>query len=240
MALEYKATDLPGKILYNKEFSIQIRSITPIEQKYILSLSQKEQKTNRDYVEFLKKLVMIDNPQMTFEELYWFDVQYLLYRIRYLTYPKHPIKLGFKCHSCGEPVEQALDMGALEIATPENVQNTITLDNLGEFKIRNKLMCDDITIEEFSKKMGFDMEDLQLRLLLLDLCLISDNGRKIEELYSLAEQGEITADDIFKVEKWFETNIWGVKEHVNIKCPHCQKEASRGYLLSIEDFFSIV
>ena len=240
MALEYKATDLPGKILYPKEFSIQIRSITPIEQKYILSLSQKEQKTNRDYVNFLKKLVMIDNPQMTFKELYWFDVQYLLYRIRYLTYPKHPIKLGFKCQNCGEPVEQSLDMGALEIDTPENVQTTIVLDNLGEFKIRNKLMQDDITIEEFSKKMNFDMEDLQLRLLLLDLCLISDNGRKIEELYSLAEQGEITADDIFKVEKWFETNIWGVKERVNITCPHCQKEASRGYLLSIEDFFSIV
>ena len=240
MALEYKATDLPGKTLYEKPFSIQIRSITPIEQKYILSLSQKEQKTNRDYINFLKKLVIIDNPEMTFEELYWFDVQYMLYRIRYLTYPKHPIKLGFKCHNCEHVIEQPLDIGTLDISEPENTERTIVLDNLGELKIRNKLMGDDVKIEEFSKKMGFDLEDLQLRLLLLDLCLISDNGRTIEELYALAEQGEITADDIFKIEHWFETNVWGVKEQVHIKCNNCQKEASRGYLLSIEDFFSIV
>ena len=32
--MEYKATDLPGKSLYKIPFNLQIRSITPIEQKY--------------------------------------------------------------------------------------------------------------------------------------------------------------------------------------------------------------
>ena len=41
--IEYKATDLPGKIAYEKPFNVKIRCITPVEQKYILSLSQKEQ-----------------------------------------------------------------------------------------------------------------------------------------------------------------------------------------------------
>ena len=93
MAFEYYAVDLPGKILYPKEFSAKIRRITPIEQKYILSLSQKQQKSNRDYIDFLKKLVAFDNPEMTFEELYWFDIQYILYKIRFTTYEKYPIKL---------------------------------------------------------------------------------------------------------------------------------------------------
>ena len=60
--IEYKATDLPGKIAYEKPFNVKIRCITPVEQKYILSLSQKEQKTAKEYMEFLKKLIQIDNP----------------------------------------------------------------------------------------------------------------------------------------------------------------------------------
>ena len=92
MAHEYYAVDLPGKMLYEKEFNISNRRITPIEQKYILSLSQKQQKSNKDYVDFIKKLIQFDNPEMTFEQLYWFDVQYLLYRIRFTTYEKYPIR----------------------------------------------------------------------------------------------------------------------------------------------------
>ena len=101
MPQEYYAIDLPGKILYDKEFSISVRRITPIEQKFILSLSQKEQKTNRDYINFVKKLISIDNPEVTFEDLYWFDIQYILYRIRFTTYEKYPIKLIFKCKGYG-------------------------------------------------------------------------------------------------------------------------------------------
>ena len=53
MSQEFYAVDLPGKSLYDKEFSVSIRKITPIEQKYILSLSQKEQKSSRDYINFI-------------------------------------------------------------------------------------------------------------------------------------------------------------------------------------------
>lgn len=240
MAIEYKATDLPGKSLYDKQFSVQIRSITPIEQKYILSLSQKDQKSTYDYMNFLKKLIIIDNPEMKFEDLYWYDIQYLLYRIRYLTYTKYPIKLGFKCSECGSPITLDLDIGQLDIDEPENIQKTVLLDNLGEVAIRNKTVGDDATIEEFAKARNLDInEDIQMRLLLLDLCLLSKE-RSLAELYALAESGELTANDILTVEHWFEDNTWGVKEIVDVKCPKCNKEASKGYLLSIEDFFSVI
>lgn len=239
MAIEYKATDLPGKRLYKKDFNVQIRCVTPIEQKYILSLSQKEQKTNKDYVDFIKKLVMIDNPEMKFEDLFWFDVQYLLYKIRYLTYAKYPIKLDFTCRECGNTITQELDIGSMKIDEPENVQSTIVLDNLGEIEIRNKVMGDDVRIDDFMRKLKLDEKDIQTRILLLDLCLIS-NTKSLPELYALAERGDITASDIVTIENWFADNQWGVNEELLVRCNHCGKEASRGYVLSIEDFFSVI
>lgn len=239
--MEYKATDIPGKKLYNTEFNIQIRPVTPIEQKYIVSLSQKEQKSTLDYVNFLKKLIVTDNPEVPFENLYWYDVQYLLYRIRYMTYPKFPLKLGFKCSGCGETVSHELDIGSLDIIEPENIQRTIFLDNLGEYPIRNKWVGDDLTIEEFAKRKNIDItDDIPMRVLLLDLLTISGKGQTLDELYALAEEGTITASDIANIEEWFSNNTWGIKEEVKIKCKKCNKEASRGYVLSIEDFFSVV
>ena len=237
--IEYKATDLPGKTAYEKPFNLQIRCITPVEQKYILSLSQKEQRTSKEYTEFLKKLVQIDNPEVTFEDLYWFDVQYLLYKIRYLTYAKYPIKLVFRCDECGEEITKELDIGQLKIDEPNIENNTIILDNLGETKIRNKIVRDDIDIEAFIKRNRIDPDDVQTRLLLIDLCLIKGD-KTLEEVYRWAENGDITAPDIIVIEKWIENNIWGVQEELLIKCPKCEKEVSRGYALSIEDFFSVI
>ena len=252
MAQEYYAIDLPGKMLYDKEFTVSIRRITPIEQKFILSLAQKQQKTNKDYIDFIKKLVMISDPTVQFEDLYWFDIQYILYRIRFTTYEKYPIKLTFRCRGtvenddgelidCNEEINKELEMGELIINTPDDLPeltDTIVLDTLGETKIRQKIMRDDITIDDFCKRHKIDKNDTQMRLLLLDLCLISKE-KSLEELYKLAEEGEITAEDIVNIEQWFSNTIWGIKEELIVKCPKCGKEESRGYILALEDFFSI-
>jgi hypothetical protein len=247
MAYEYYAVDLPGKTLYDKEFSVEVRRITPIEQKFILSLSQKQQRTNKDYIDFIKKLVKINNPEVQFEDLYWFDVQYLLYKIRFTTYAKYPIKLQFRCNGedadgnpCEEEIHAKLEIGDLVTLEPSDLPNMtreLTLDNLGVTKIRNKIMRDDITIDDFAKKNKIDVTDPQMRLLLLDLCLITTD-RSLDELYNLADNGSITAEDIIAIENWFTNNIWGVKEEITVKCPKCGKEESRAYLLALEDFFS--
>lgn len=243
MAFEYYAVDLPGKILYPKEFNAKVRRITPIEQKYILSLSQKQQRTNKDYIDFLKKLVEFDNPEMTFEQLYWFDVQYLLYKIRFTTYEKYPIKLVFKCdeEGCNEEINVNLNIGDIIPSEASDIENLVTgihLENLGDTHIRQKVMGDDLVIDEFLKKhKEVDDKDPQMRLLLLDLCFIS-NGRSLDEMWNLANDGTITVEDITKVEEWFTKTIWGVKEEVTVKCPKCGKESSRAYILALEDFFS--
>lgn len=239
---EYIAIDLPGKLLYKKEFNTTIRKITPIEQKYIISLSQKEQKTNKDYIDFIKKLVSFDNPEMTFEELFWYDVQYILYRIRFITYSKYPIKLEFTCleENCEEKISRELKAEELVIYTPDDLKDVsfkINLDVLGEVDIRNKTIGDDIVIDNFMRQKRMDPEDLQMRLLLLDLCLVA-NGKSLAEMYKFAEEGAISAEDIVRIEEWFTKAVWGVKEELKVKCPKCGKEESRSYMLATEDFFS--
>ena len=99
-------------------------------------------------------------------------------------------------------------------------------------------MGDDILIDDFMEKNQLD-QDPQTRLLLVDLCLIS-NGRSLDEMWQLANDGTITAEDIIAIEDWFSKTIWGVKEEITVKCPKCGKESSRGYILALEDFFSAV
>ena len=255
MAQEYYAIDIPGKILYDKEFNVSVRKITPLEQKYILSLSSKEQRTNKDFIDFIKKLVMIDNPEVRFEDLYWFDVQYILYRIRFATYAKYPVKLKFICQNrvpsednpkemerCNQEIRHELKIDELKIYTPDDIENlktTVVLDNLGEIKIRQKTMNDDLVIDDMIKKYKIDPDDLQMRLLLLDLCLISKD-KSVDELYQAASNGDITAEDIAAIEEWFTNTIWGVKEQVTIKCPKCGKEETRSYTLALEEFFSAI
>lgn len=242
MLQEYYAIDLPGKMLYDKDFNVSVRKITPLEQKYILSLSQKEQRTSKDYLTFIKNLVRIDNSEIKFEDLFWFDVEYMLYRLRFVTYAKYPIKLVFTCRECGEKIKQDLKMEELIINTPDDLpdlKRTLELENLGETKIRNKCVGDDVIIEEFAKANDIDVvNDLQMRLLLTDLLVIS-NGKSLNEMYEKASSGEVTVSDIYEIEKWLQDTVWGVKQEMVVKCPKCGKEETRGYSLSLEDFFSI-
>jgi len=240
MPIHTQAIDLPGKSAYTKEFSVSLRAITPVEVKYIISLANKQQKDNKDYINFLKRLVIFSNPEMTFEELYWFDVQYILYRIRFLTYTRYPLKLNFDCSECGEKIKVELDMSSLNILEPTDIEgrtDTITLDNLGEVHIRNKIMRDDLEIDEIIRKLHLD-DDPYTRLLLLDLCLISD-GKYLMDLWKLAEDGTITPQDIMTIEEWFVKNVWGVKEEILVRCPKCGKEETREFTLPLEAFFSV-
>ena len=243
---QYMAVDLPGQMLYEKEFSVKIRKITPIEQKYIISLSTKEQRTSKDYLDFLKKLIVISDPEVQFEDLFYFDLRYILYRIHFVTYSAHPFKLEFVCGKetdagqCNQKIIKELNANELVIHTPDDLPeliDTIELENLGTLHIRNKILRDDITIENFIRTNKLDPNDLQINILLLDLCAISVD-RDIKELYAAACTGELTVEDIIKIEDWINNTVWGVDETVNIKCPVCGMEESREYFLSLEDFFS--
>lgn len=239
---EYMAIDLPGKPLYPKQFNVSVRKITPIEQKYIISLGKKEQRNSKDYLNFVKKLVAFDNPEMTFEELFAFDLRYILYRIRFATYAKYPVKLTYRCLNpdCKSDITEELNLDTLQIYEPSDLKDVkfeINLEKLGPVAIRNKIVKDDVEIEEFVKRHNIDEDNFDMRLLFLDLLAVSE-GRSLEEMYKLAEEDQITAEDIANIEHWLEKAVWGVKEELKVKCPKCGKEETRAYELVLEDFFS--
>lgn len=252
---EYYAIDLPGKAIYDREFTVKIRKITPVEQKFISSLIQKEQSADKDFIAFIKQLVCFDSVDpakpMTFERLYDFDLTYLLYRIRFTTYPKYPIKAVFKCdnhdktdHACEHVFTKEVNMSELQIFTPDDLSgfsNTIVLENLKETTIRNKIIQDELDIDNYIKVHKLDASDTNTRLLLLDLCIIKGD-RTLEEMYKLAETGEISAQDLVDIENWLVNSVWGVKEEVQeLTCPKCNKEViSKGFSMPLEYFFRVV
>lgn len=240
---EYFAVDLPGKSLYNIDFSTEVRKITPIEMKFANSLFQKQQIQPQEYIDFYKKMIRFTNPEMTFEKLFWFDFQYILYQIRFRTFKNYPIKLVLNCKNeeCEKEFTQPLDIGALQILEPSDLPNfktKIELDNLGSVTIRNKTMQDDVDIYNFAKAHKIDITQLENVIFMADLCAIA-NEYTLEELYKFAEDGTLTAEDILKIEDWIKNSIWGVKEEFLAKCPFCGKEEPRRYSLTLGDYFSV-
>lgn len=241
--IEYYPIDLPGKSLYTIPFNIEIRKVTPLEVKYAFSLFQKQQLSPDEYLDFLKKFIRFDNQEMTAEKLFWFDFKYILYQIRYKTFKNYPIKLHFTCSNeeCGKEFVHELDIGALQILEPSDIQDfstKIELDNLGRVDIRNKTVGDDAIIYEFAKSKDIDLTSIDNLVFLADLAAIS-NVYSLEELYKFAEEGTLTAEDILKIEDWLAKTIWGFKEEIMIKCPICGKEEPRQYILSLGDYFSV-
>ena len=128
----------------------------------------------------------------------------------------------FKCDAedCDEEIKVNLNIGDIIPSEASDIEGLVTgihLDNLGDTYIRQKTMGDDLAIDAFLKKHPeIANDDLQMRLLLLDLCLIS-NGRSLDEMWSLAEDGTLTAEDMMKIEEWFGNTVWGVKEAQNVE-----------------------
>lgn len=239
--MEYYPIDLPGKNLYEVNFNIKIRKVTPLEIKYVSDLFSKQHFEVKEYVAFLRKLVEFDNPEMTFEKLYWYDLQYILYNIRFKTFSKFPMKIKQVCSDCGKEFTQQIDIGSLTINEPSDIEGfsrTLQLDNLGEVKVHNKLVGDDLKIENFLESHRMDKEDWNNITFIAVLCAI-EGQYSLEELYKFAEDGTLTAEDMILIEDWIEKNIWGVKEEILVKCPKCGKEETKAYAVSLVDYFSV-
>lgn len=247
MAIEYYTTDLPGKKLYDIPFITKIRKVNIMEIKYASSLFQKQEATVKEYMDFITKFIEFDNPEMNVSKLFWYDLQYLLYQIRYRTFKNYPIKLSFACDGkkedgsdCEKEFQVPLDIGALIPIEPSDIEgftDTIELENLGKVKIRAKLVEDDIKIEEFAKQKDLSLDDIDTLIMLSNFCAIT-TSLTLEEVYEYAQDGTLTIEDLMKIEDWRLKNVWGMKEEIKVKCPVCGKEEVRPFKLSLTDYFS--
>jgi hypothetical protein len=175
-------------------------------------------------------------------------LQYILYQIRYRTFPNFPIRIVATCtgtlkdgERCEKEFSQPLDIGSLDIYEPKDIEGfttEFTLENLGKVHLHNKRVGDDLMIAEFAKQHNLNVVDDPSTLIFLsELSAIDEYS--LEDMYKYAEDGTLTAEDILRIEDWIAKNIWGVKEIITIKCPICGKEESRQYTLRLDDYFSV-
>ncbi len=231
---EYYNTRVPGEALYDLVEPIQIRKITPIEQKRFLSLLNNEA-TNEELIKFINQLIIGVDPT----KLYWPDYYYILYQLRLTSYKMIPLNMHFKCPECGEHNKIEIDITKLKVDDiPETYtrDTKINLENFGEVPIRYKQVGDDIACDMFMKQRRLDEKDDNLKILVYDLLLLS-NWKPLNELWALAENGDITVQDIALIEKFIDDNTWGVREEYTYVCRHCNKEVSNPFAVRLDDFF---
>ena len=154
---EYYDVDLPGKLNYGPGIKVEIKKITPFEQKKFYSQmvnAANEEAQDKVFLEFVKSLVKTTG--IEFEDLYYPDYVFLIYQIREVTYKLFPLKLYYTCEDCGKRQSIEVKIDELQIETlDEKLKDTIDLENFGEVAIRFKQIKDDNKVTEFLKSKNF-------------------------------------------------------------------------------------
>lgn len=236
---EYYKIELPGKLNYAQDVSVEVKKITPFEQKKFYSAmvnAQNEEEQDKIVKNFVKGLVKCEN--IAFEDLYYPDYVFLLYQIREVTYKLFPLKYYYTCSECGQKQSVEIKINTLQIESlDEKLIDVIELDNFGEVAIRFKVIKDDDIVTEFLKSKGEDPEDIFMRILAAELLLL-EKWQPLEETWEMAKTGQITTQDITKIEEFIANNGWGVHEEIHHKCVKCGKEVAENYTIDPASFFS--
>lgn len=236
---EYYDVELPGQITYDGPVKVEIRKITPFEQKKFYSnmvTAKNEEEQDKVIKDFTKSLLKLEG--IEFEDLYYPDYIFLLYQIREVTYKLFPLKYYYTCPDCGQRQGVEIKVDELKINTLDDpLDKTVVTDNFGEVAIRFKTIKDDTIVSEFLKKQGEDPEDIFMRVLAAELSLL-DKWQPLEETWEMAKTGQITSQDISRIEEFIAKSDWGVIEEIHNKCQKCGKEVAESYSIDPASFFS--
>ena len=236
---EYYKVELPGKLSYAQDVSVEVKKITPFEQKKFYSAmvnAQSEEDQDKVVKNFVKNLVKCEN--IAFEDIYYPDYVFLLYQIREVTYKLFPLKYYYTCSKCNQKQSAEIKIDNLQIESlDEKIQETIELDNFGEVAIRFKVIKDDDIVTEFLKSKNEDPTDIFMRILAAELLLL-EKWQPLEETWEMAKTGQITTQDVTRIEEFIAKNEWGVREEIHTKCNKCGKEVAENYTIDPASFFS--
>jgi len=236
---EYYSVDLPGAVNYDTPIKVEVRKITPFEQKKFYSnmvAADNEEAQDKVIKEFTKDLLKCEG--ITFEDLYYPDYVFLLYQIREVTYKLFPLKYYYTCPECGQRQSVEIKIDNLKINTLDDpLPKSIELEEFGEVAIRFKTVRDDKTVTDFLKQHGEKTDDIFMRILAAELLLL-ERWKPLEETWEMAKSGQITSQDISRIEEFIAKGDWGVIEEVSNKCPKCGKEVAESYSIDPASFFS--
>lgn len=225
-----ETTQIPGYALYESlgmkmEKEFRLRAMTTLEEKIRLS--------SPGFATLARVIqnCLVNNKDIDVRDLKLFDFQYLMYKVRTVTYGAgYPVQIT--CPHCKRQFTNTFDLSALKVnEVPSDFSEPIKIGPLPVSK--DVLECRMLTArdyidlpdecDEFLKKYPDYDGDPEF---ILDLCrrVLTVNGKEIPNLRSYLEQLHARDYQYFSKKYLDLTNGFGIDTTVNVECPYCKEK----------------
>lgn len=225
--------ELPSKgSIYDKRVNqhVELRSMTARDEMKRLNPSSTPLKTLADIIEGC----MIEKPAVHVYDMALGDYEFLLHKLRIISYGKDYKISGLVCPHCGEEIDTSFDLDSLEVKdfnleTFESYRQ-VTLPVSGHLvtlKYQTPRTSEDIEIKAKEYKRKFKNAELDFNLLstLVNIIdTVDGNTMMSEELENFVQR--LPVRDMNKILNNYEklNKLIGVDNNISIDCPSCGGE----------------
>lgn len=236
--------ELPSKgLIYDKPVNayVELRSMTARDEMKRLSPSPARFKILADIIEDC----MIEKPPIHVYDMTLGDYEYLLHRLRIVTYGDE-YKVAIRCLHCNEITETVAHLEELQVIPFDHAKfeelSTIKLPKKGDtvtLKFQTPRMLDEIEAETKELKRKFKDADISFDLLVLLKSIINTvNGVKLTSTQLEAYINNLPALDMTKlVNAIDELNaLIGIKNDLSVVCNRCGGEVPTFFRFGSEFF----
>ena len=236
--------ELPSKgLIYDTGVKayVELRSMTARDEMKRLSPSPARFKILADIIEDC----LIEKPAVHVYDMALGDYEYLLHRLRIVTYGDE-YKIAIKCPHCGEIVETVAHLEELHVVPFDHAKfeelSTLKLPKKGDtvaIKFQTPRMLDEIEAEVKELKRKFKSADISFDLLVLLKNVINTvNGTKLTSSQLESYVNNLPAMDMTKlVNVVDEINaLIGVKNDLTVICSKCGGEVPTYFRFGSEFF----
>lgn len=233
---------IPGYALYDPntvDKNFTLRAMTTKEEK--LRVSSIGMKT----ISKIIKNCLVSHPDLDVTQLKLFDLQYLMYKLRIVTYGNE-YKVNLVCPYCNRVTDMTIDLDKLKVVeVPEEFEEPFEIGPLPMSK--DTLQCrlltakdvDDIFEESKKKLEKFpEMEEDPSFIIEQQHKILSVNGEQmVPQMLQDYIEGLHARDFQYFNSKYEQMSEgFGIDKKVTCKCQHCNKEFERELPMT-EEFF---
>ena len=236
--------DLPSKgLIYDKKINphIELRSMTARDEMKRLSPSSTQFKVLADIIEGC----MIEKPAIHVYDMALGDYEYLLHRLRIVTYGDD-YKISLRCPYCGEEIEtvahlEQLGIKEFDLAKFEELK-TITLPKSGHvitLKFQTPRMLDEIESKTKEMKRKYKTAEIAFDLLvLLENVVDTVDGTKLDSVKQETFINNLPAMDMTKIVNAIDelNALIGIDNELIVDCNKCGGEVHTSFRFGSEFF----
>jgi predicted RNA-binding Zn-ribbon protein involved in translation (DUF1610 family) len=237
--------ELPSKgKIYGKDkinSHVELRSMTARDEMKRLAPSTSQFKVLADIIEGC----MIEKPNMHVYDLALGDYEYLLHRLRIVTYGD-AYKIVLRCPYCGEEIETIAHLEELEIKdfdfTKFEEARTITLPRSGHtvtLKFQTPRMLDEVENKTKEMRRKYKNADISFDLfILLSTVIDTVDGAKLDAIKLEGFINKLPALDMTKIVNSIDTlnSLIGIDNKLVVDCPKCGGEVHTSFRFGSEFF----